>query len=233
MSADEGCLEEEDTDDAPVEEADTRSALPQANRATSSFPPDTEEVNMEAQSLFSVVPHPSGRKEVPFGLRFDWMTIEEAAHATGRRIDQVRGWYKNGHVQTCKHDGRRYVAGSDCLRHVGRAANFKYSPKGKSSHAIEEGNIEADSVGEYPQAEERRLSAETSGRDRAQHEEAVGEEEVSERPNARRKIPVGRIVRFLSSLIRRSKDGFTVEERRAIAADLLDLSAHILAELND
>ena len=56
---------------------------------------------------------------------------------------------------------------------------------------------------------------------------------MSERPNARRKIPVGRIVRFLSSLIRRSKDGFTVEERRAIAADLLDLSAHILADLND
>ena len=59
------------------------------------------------------------------------MTVEEAALATGRRIDQVRGWYKNGHVETCKHAGRRYVAGTDCLRHVGRAPNFKYSPKGK------------------------------------------------------------------------------------------------------
>ncbi len=47
------------------------------------------------------------------------------------------------------------------------------------------------------------------------------------------RIPVPRLVRFISSLIRKSKNGFTPDERREIAADLLDLAGAILHDLDE
>ncbi len=47
------------------------------------------------------------------------------------------------------------------------------------------------------------------------------------------KIPVGKIIRFLSSILRKSRDGFTSAERRAIASDLLELAAAIVDGLDD
>ena len=51
--------------------------------------------------------------------------------------------------------------------------------------------------------------------------------------NMNAKIPVGKIIRFLSSILRKSRDGFTSAERRAIASDLLELAATIVDGLDD
>ena len=45
------------------------------------------------------------------------------------------------------------------------------------------------------------------------------------------KIPVGRIIRLISKVIRLGKGGFTPEERSILVADLLSLAADI-ADLN-
>ena len=57
--------------------------------------------------------------------------------------------------------------------------------------------------------------------------------ENKEMKNGNVKIPVPRLVRFISSLIRKSRDGFTPDERREIAADLLDLAGAILHDLGE
>ena len=56
--------------------------------------------------------------DILYSSRSDWMTTQEAAKSFGVRRNQVVGWARAGHVETCKVGSRRLVSRKSCQDYI-------------------------------------------------------------------------------------------------------------------
>lgn len=72
--------------------------------------------------------------DILYSSRSDWMTTQEAARAFGVRRNQVVGWARAGHVETCKVGSRRLVSRKSCQDYVDSPKYYsrKFGTRGAS-----------------------------------------------------------------------------------------------------